>query len=102
MKKKYFIISVMMVVVMLLTACAQKTATPVVEEPTEKALPIGVSLDALFLGRQAEMEGVRAAPKENDVTLLESVADNDPTQQQAQIEAFINGPREAQPHRYSG
>jgi ABC-type sugar transport system substrate-binding protein len=53
-------------------------------------LTFGVSLDALFLGRQAEMEGVRAAADENDVTLIESVADNDAQQQNAQIESFIN------------
>jgi ABC-type sugar transport system substrate-binding protein len=36
------------------------------------------------------MEGVRAAAAEKGIKLIESVADNDPTQQQAQIEAFIN------------
>jgi ABC-type sugar transport system substrate-binding protein len=55
-----------------------------------KQFTIGVSLDALFLGRQAEMEGVRAAAKEKGIKLIESVADNDAQQQNAQIESFIN------------
>ncbi|MEZ4518747.1 MAG: sugar ABC transporter substrate-binding protein [Chloroflexota bacterium] len=59
-------------------------------EPAESGdITIGVALDALFLGRQAEMEGVRAVADEQGVTLLESVADNDPQEQNAQIQSFI-------------
>lgn len=55
-----------------------------------EGLTFGVSLDALFLGRQAEMTGVREAAEEHGVTLLESVADNDAQQQNAHIKAFIS------------
>ena len=87
MKKLLFVVSMIMVLAFVLNACAPKTPT---EEPVDAEKTIGVSLDALFLGRQAEMEGVRAAATENGIKLIESVADNDPTQQQSQIEAFIN------------
>jgi len=63
------------------------TATP---SPTEKKqIVIGVSLDKLFLGRQAEMSGVRDAAKKLGVVLWELVADNDPQLQNTQIESFI-------------
>lgn len=51
---------------------------------------IGVSLDRLFLGREAEMVGVRDAAAELGVTLLESVADDDAQEQNAQIQSFIS------------
>jgi rhamnose ABC transporter rhamnose-binding protein len=51
---------------------------------------IGVSLDRLFLGREAEMVGVRAGAEELGVTLLESVADDDAQEQNAQIQSFIS------------
>ena len=70
-----------MLVVVLLVPCSTWTEG--------KDLVFGVSLDALFLGRQAEMTGVRAAAEENGIKLLESVADNDAQQQNAQIKAFI-------------
>ena len=91
MKSKYskVIFSLLIIVVFLLAACAPKEAAPAEEAAAEEGLTIGVSLDALFLGRQAEMEGVRAAADELGVTLLESVADNDAQQQNAQIDSFI-------------
>jgi len=86
--------SVILVTVLLLSSCApQMTPQPTqtTEPETGKtSFTIGVSLDALFLGRQAEMEGVRAAAKEKGIKLIESVADNDAQQQNAQIESFIN------------
>jgi ABC-type sugar transport system substrate-binding protein len=57
------------------------------EKPEE--LVFGVSLDKLFLGRQAEMQGVRTAAEEQGIELLESVADNDSQLQNSQIESFI-------------
>lgn len=59
-------------------------------QSADEGLTFGVAVDALFLGRQAELVGVRAAAEENGVTLLESVADNDAQQQNAQIQTFIN------------
>jgi len=110
MKARYAVLTVLVIVMIAVAACAPAapTAAPTqapeaapteVPEaapteapeamPAEEGLTFGVSLDALFLGRQAEMEGVRAAAEEQGVTLLESVADNDPQQQIAQIESFI-------------
>lgn len=96
------LIAVVVIAVFLLTACQPATpaAPPAPTEPAaaapttapapaDEGLTVGVALDALFLGRQAEMEGVRAAAKELNVELLESVADNDAQQQNAQIESFI-------------
>ena len=96
--KLFMVFSLLMIAVFVLAACAPTEETPAAEteappsEETEAAegLTFGVSLDALFLGRQAEMEGVRAAAEEQGVTLIESVADNDAQQQNAQIESFIN------------
>lgn len=51
---------------------------------------IGVSLDSLFPGRNAEMVGIKAAAKAKGVTLKISVADNNAQKQNAQIESFIN------------
>ncbi|MGC8836862.1 MAG: hypothetical protein ACP5UM_00480, partial [Anaerolineae bacterium] len=68
---------------------APPTAAPAAK-PTKspKEMVIGVSLDKLFLGRQAEMAGVRKAAEELGVKLLELVADNDPQLQNTQIESF--------------
>jgi ABC-type sugar transport system substrate-binding protein len=97
------ILNLMLIAVFALSACQQAVEPPVPEvaptvpevAPTVPAaapeqITIGVALDALFLGRQAEMEGVRAAASENNIQLLESVADNDPQQQNAHVESFIN------------
>jgi ABC-type sugar transport system substrate-binding protein len=101
MKVRSVVLTLLVIVMIALAACAPAAPT---EAPPEEAAPaeapeaepeeaeeltFGVSLDALFLGRQAEMEGVRVAAEEQGVTLLESVADNDPQQQIAQIESFI-------------
>ena len=102
MKARYAVLTLLIIILIALAACAPAAPTEAPEAapteapeaaPTEapeaappEEMTFGVSLDALFLGRQAEMEGVRAAAEEQGVTLLESVADNDPQQQIAQIE----------------
>ena len=81
MKKLYVGLMLVVVVTMVFSGLA------VAEEPED--ITIGVSLDKLYLGRQAEMKGVRDAAKEQEVTLLEAVSDNDPQLQNSQIESFI-------------
>lgn len=78
MKSKLFLVLVtfLMVATFVLTASAEEFV-------------FGVSLDKLYLGRQAEMKGVSDAAKENGVKLLVSVADNDVQLQNAQIDSFI-------------
>lgn len=87
---KLLLLAIMALSVILSACQPAATVEPEEGEPTGDGYTIGVSLDALFLGRQAEMEGVRAAAEENGVELLESVADNDPQEQNAQIQSFIN------------
>ena len=84
MKKVYSVLILVMVVSMVFAGWVS-AADP---KPTED-ITIGVSLDKLYLGRQAEMKGVRDAAKEKGVTLLEAVSDNDPQLQNSQIESFI-------------
>lgn len=71
-------------------ATSEPAPAPAPEPPKPKELTFGVSLDKLFLGRQAEMKGVEAAAAEAGVKLQVSVADGDPQQQNAQIQTFIN------------
>jgi len=72
-----------------LSACQPKPAAAPTTAAQPKEITIGVSLDKLFLGRQAEMGGVREAAKEKGVKLIESVADSDSQKQKAQIDSFI-------------
>ncbi len=74
---------------LLVVAALLAGMIPLAANVAAEEIVIGVSLDKLFLGRQAEMKGVRDAAKEMGVTLLEAVADNDPQLQNSQIESFI-------------
>jgi ribose transport system substrate-binding protein len=64
--------------------------TPLPEVTAAKPYVIGVSLDSLFLGREAEMGGVTAEAEKLGVTLKVSNADNDAQTQSAQMQSFIN------------
>jgi ribose transport system substrate-binding protein len=64
--------------------------TPLPEVTAAKPYVIGVSLDELFLGREAEMGGVTAEAEKLGVTLKVSNADNDAQTQSAQMQSFIN------------
>jgi ribose transport system substrate-binding protein len=64
--------------------------TPLPEVTAAKPYVIGVSLDSLFLGREAEMGGVTAEAEKLGVTLKVSNADNDAQTQNAQMQSFIN------------
>ena len=90
MKKWYWVLVVVMVFTMVFAGWVSAADPEPTEEPkAPEDIVIGVSLDRLYLGRQAEMKGVRDAAKEMGVTLLEAVADNDPQLQNSQIESFI-------------
>lgn len=52
-------------------------------------LKIGVSIDKLFEGRQAELDGVRAQAEKLGIVLVEVVADGDPQKQNSQIQSLI-------------
>jgi ribose transport system substrate-binding protein len=64
--------------------------TPLPEVAAAKPYVIGVSLDKLFLGREAEMKGVKAEAEKLGVTLKVSNADGDAQTQNAQMQSFIN------------
>jgi ribose transport system substrate-binding protein len=64
--------------------------TPLPQVTAAKPYVVGVSLDKLFLGREAEMKGVRAEAEQLGVELKVSNADGDAQTQNAQMQSFIN------------
>jgi ABC-type sugar transport system substrate-binding protein len=76
-------------ILLLLTACGTTSS----QSPGHKApnqLVVGVSLDSLFPGRQAELNGLKAAAQKVGTQLKISVADDDAQRQNEQIQTFIN------------
>ena len=90
MSKRFWMLTLMMIFSLVFSGWTAAATPEQAAQPKEpKDIVIGVSLDKLYLGRQAEMKGVRDAAKEMGATLLEAVADNDPQLQNSQIESFI-------------